>query len=55
MKYVIILTEGAADEPVPELDGRTPLKATRIPNMDWISRRDIGGADDVLSRRARPT
>ncbi|MEE9293674.1 MAG: cofactor-independent phosphoglycerate mutase [Phycisphaerae bacterium] len=37
MKYVIILPDGAADEPVPELDGRTPLEAAGIANMDWIS------------------
>ncbi len=37
MKYVIILPDGAADEPVPELDGRTPLDAARIPNMDWVA------------------
>ena len=27
MKYVIILPDGAADEPLPQLDGRTPLEA----------------------------
>lgn len=37
MKYVIILPDGASDDPVPELDGRTPLEVARIPNMDWIS------------------
>ncbi len=38
VKYVIILPDGAADEPLPQLDGRTPLEAARIPNMDWICR-----------------
>jgi 2,3-bisphosphoglycerate-independent phosphoglycerate mutase len=38
MKYAIILPDGAADEPLPELDGRTPLDAADIPNMDWIAR-----------------
>jgi 2,3-bisphosphoglycerate-independent phosphoglycerate mutase len=37
MKYALILPDGAADEPVPELDGRTPLEAARTPNMDWIA------------------
>ena len=36
MKYVIILPDGAADEPLEQLEGRTPLEAARIPNMDWI-------------------
>ena len=37
MKYAIVLPDGAADEPVEELEGRTPLQAARKPNMDWIS------------------
>ena len=27
MKYIVILIDGAADTPVPELDGKTPLEA----------------------------
>ncbi len=38
MKYVIVLPDGAADEPVPELEGRTPLQAAELPNMDWVCR-----------------
>ena len=37
MKCVIILPDGAADHPLPMLDGRTPLQAANIPNMDWIA------------------
>ncbi|GMU24343.1 MAG: cofactor-independent phosphoglycerate mutase [Phycisphaerae bacterium] len=37
MKYALILPDGAADEPIPELDGQTALAAARIPNMDWIA------------------
>lgn len=37
MKYAIILPDGAADEPVKCLEGRTPLEVARKPNMDWIS------------------
>ncbi|MHC5110919.1 MAG: cofactor-independent phosphoglycerate mutase [Planctomycetota bacterium] len=37
MKYVIVLPDGASDDPVPELDGKTPLEAARIPNVDWVS------------------
>jgi 2,3-bisphosphoglycerate-independent phosphoglycerate mutase len=36
MKYAIILPDGAADEPVDELAGRTPLEAADIPYMDSI-------------------
>jgi 2,3-bisphosphoglycerate-independent phosphoglycerate mutase len=37
MKYAIILPDGAADEPMPELDGRTVLEVAKTPNMDWIA------------------
>jgi 2,3-bisphosphoglycerate-independent phosphoglycerate mutase len=37
MKYAMVLPDGAADEPVPALDGRTPLAVARKPNIDWIS------------------
>lgn len=37
MKYAIIIPDGAADEPLEELGGRTPIEAARTPNMDWIA------------------
>jgi len=37
MKYAIVLPDGAADEPLDELGGRTPLQVARIPHMDWIA------------------
>ena len=37
MKYAIILPDGAADEPVEKLGGRTPLEVAQTPNMDWVS------------------
>lgn len=36
-KYVIIVPDGAADEPIEELGGQTVLQAAKIPNMDRIS------------------
>jgi len=38
MKYVIVLPDGAADEALPELGGRTPLDVAHIPNMDRVSK-----------------
>ena len=37
MKYALILPDGAADEPIAELDGRTPLEAARKPNLDALT------------------
>lgn len=37
MKYVIVLCDGMADEPVRELSGKTPLEAAATPNMDRMA------------------
>jgi 2,3-bisphosphoglycerate-independent phosphoglycerate mutase len=37
MKYAIVLPDGAADEPLAQLGGKTPLEAARIPHMDWVA------------------
>jgi len=38
MKYLILLGDGMADVPLPELDGKTPLEHANIPNMDYITK-----------------
>ncbi len=38
MKYVLIVGDGMADLPVPELGGRTPLQAAVKPQMDRLAR-----------------
>lgn len=38
MKYVIILGDGMADEPIEELGGKTPLEHADTPNMDRLSK-----------------
>src|SRR3954449_8288772 len=37
MKYAIIIPDGAADEPLKELGGKTPLEAANTPNMDRVA------------------
>src|SRR3954463_16134112 len=37
MKYAIIIPDGAADEPLAELGGKTPFEAACKPNMDRIA------------------
>ena len=37
MKYAIIIPDGAADEPLAELGGKTPLEAAQTPNMDRVA------------------
>lgn len=38
MKYLVILGDGMADEPLEELGGKTPLEYARTPSMDRIAR-----------------
>jgi 2,3-bisphosphoglycerate-independent phosphoglycerate mutase len=39
MKYAILVGDGMADFPVPELDNRTPLEHAKTPNMDRVAAR----------------
>ena len=43
MKYVLVIGDGMADYPVPELDGKTPLQVARKPNMDSIAAKGRSG------------
>ena len=43
MKYMIILGDGMADQPIAELGGKTPLEYARTPALDVISKKaEIG-------------
>jgi len=37
MKYVVILGDGMADYPMPELDNKTPLQYAKKPNIDMLA------------------
>ena len=37
MKYAIVIADGSADLPLPDLGGRTPLEAAEIPNIDRVA------------------
>ncbi|OPY36475.1 MAG: 2,3-bisphosphoglycerate-independent phosphoglycerate mutase [Methanoregula sp. PtaU1.Bin051] len=43
MKYIVVLGDGMADEPLPELGGKTPLEAARTPNFDRMAREGACG------------
>ncbi len=38
MKYLVVLFDGMADYPIPELGGKTPLEAADTPNIDKLAR-----------------
>ena len=43
LKTIILLGDGMADYPLPELNGRTPLEAARTPNLDRIAEEGMLG------------
>lgn len=38
MKYVIVLADGMADEPIEKLGGRTPMEVAQTPAMDYLAK-----------------
>ena len=48
VKYVVCVPDGAADEPLQELGGRTPLEAARLPHLAALARRsEVGRAATI--------
>jgi 2,3-bisphosphoglycerate-independent phosphoglycerate mutase len=43
MKYLVLLGDGMADEPLEELGGKTPLEYARTPHMDRVAREGVCG------------
>ncbi|MEE8370164.1 MAG: hypothetical protein V3S00_05280 [Dehalococcoidia bacterium] len=43
LRILLIIFDGLADRPAPELDGRTPLEAARTPNLDRLAAEGING------------
>jgi 2,3-bisphosphoglycerate-independent phosphoglycerate mutase len=37
MKYVVVLGDGMADYPIPQLDNKTPLQYAQKPNIDFLA------------------
>jgi 2,3-bisphosphoglycerate-independent phosphoglycerate mutase len=48
MKYVVLVPDGCADEPLAELGDRTPLEAARMPNLAALAARSEVGLTDVI-------
>jgi 2,3-bisphosphoglycerate-independent phosphoglycerate mutase len=53
-KYAIIVPDGAADEPLEELGGKTILEAAQTPNMDKISSQGRLGLVRTVPRGMEP-
>jgi 2,3-bisphosphoglycerate-independent phosphoglycerate mutase len=48
MKYLVLVPDGCADEPLAELDGRTPLEAARMPNLARLAASSEVGLAEVI-------
>jgi len=54
MKYITLLGDGMADEPIAELGGKTPLQAANTPNMDKLAQSGIIGLAETVPREFHP-
>jgi 2,3-bisphosphoglycerate-independent phosphoglycerate mutase len=54
MKYIIILGDGMADEPLDELGGKTPLQAAEKPSIDALARAGCLGRLDTIPAGMHP-
>ena len=58
MKYVVVLCDGMADEPLEELGGMTPLEKAHTPNLDRMAQiSEIGMVQtvpDMIQRNIIP-
>ncbi len=54
MKYVILVGDGMADYPIPELGNLTPLQAANTPNMDFIAKQGKNGVAKTVPDNKPP-
>lgn len=54
MKYVIVLGDGMADEPIGELQGKTPLEYANTPKLDELSKKSEIGLVNTIPKGMKP-
>ncbi|MDR2955668.1 MAG: cofactor-independent phosphoglycerate mutase [Prevotella sp.] len=54
MKTIIILADGAADEPIAQLGNKTPLQAARKPYIDMLAAKGKSGELDTIPKGFKP-
>jgi 2,3-bisphosphoglycerate-independent phosphoglycerate mutase len=54
MKCIALVPDGCADEPLPELGGRTPLEAAAMPNLALLAQRSEVGRATVIPEGLPP-
>ncbi len=43
MKYIVVIGDGMADTPIPQLDNKTPLQTANKPMMDYMAKNGLCG------------
>lgn len=54
VKYILLIPDGMADRPIPELDGKTPMQVARKPNMDWLAAKGQVGVVNTIPEGMEP-
>lgn len=54
MKYIVVLGDGMADEPIEQLGGRTPLAYAKTPNLDRLSKLSEIGMVHTIPEGMKP-
>jgi len=54
VKYLVLIPDGSADEPRPELNGLTPLQAARTPNFDRLAGAGLVGLANTIPEGFAP-
>ncbi|MDH3999127.1 MAG: cofactor-independent phosphoglycerate mutase [Desulfuromonadales bacterium] len=54
MKYIVLLGDGMSDEPIAQLQGKTPLQAANTPNMDRLAQQGVIGLADTVPQAFHP-
>ena len=54
MKYILLVPDGAADEPLADLDGKTPLEVARTPYLDDLAHAGLVGSVQVTPPEIYP-
>lgn len=54
MKYIVVLGDGMADEPIEALEGRTPLEAAKTPTLDELAGKSEIGLAYTIPKGMKP-
>jgi len=54
MKYIVMVADGMSDYPLEELDNKTPLESSKIPNMTFIAENGKVGLASMIPKGMAP-